>query len=192
MLSFSPSPAHSHYYSPLYSARPVYADDIIYLHPSTTSDYYSLPRTTTDPESHYRCALEEYLIAEQELFRAREEATLRARTEALRRQEEARLLQAQIIRVGKERQVRQLEQVLAQERAAALTAEAANSEVHLSLPRMVPAACSVPEKRSTPMSNVLAAQTPVLLTDGSHLLDPMAQSPANEVCRIYILSASSA
>ena len=117
MLSFYPSPAHSHYYPRLYSARPVYADDdMIYFHPPTTSDYSYLPHST-EPGSHYRRAFAEYLVAEQELIRAREEARLRARVEALRRQEEARLLQARIIRARKERQVQRLQQVLARERA---------------------------------------------------------------------------
>ena len=98
------------------------------------------------------CALP-ILIAEQEL----EEATLRARAEALWLQGEAHLLQARMIRAGKERQVQQLEQVLAQERAAAFMAGAANSEVNFSLPHMVPVACSVPEQRRKPISNVLAA-----------------------------------
>ncbi|KAH9170711.1 hypothetical protein EDB89DRAFT_1976431 [Lactarius sanguifluus] len=149
MLGFYPSAAHS-YYSP----RPVYSGDIIPLQPPT-SDYFYIPRAT-DPESHYRRALADYLVAEEELFRAREEATLRARLEALQRQEEARLLQARIIRAHKERQVQQLERVLAQERAAALAARMAIPEVHLLLPHMVPVACSVPE----PISSVLAEQIP--------------------------------
>ncbi|KAI9430873.1 hypothetical protein H4582DRAFT_2205378 [Lactarius indigo] len=116
MLGFYPSAAHSYY-----SARPVYSDDIISLHPPT-SDYFYLPRTT-DPESHYRRALAKYLVAEEELFRAREEAASRARVEALQRQEEARLLQERIIRARKR-------------------------------------AASIPERRRTPISSVLAAQIP--------------------------------
>ncbi|KAH9031906.1 hypothetical protein EDB85DRAFT_1302206 [Lactarius pseudohatsudake] len=171
---FYPSVAHS-YYSP----RPVYSDDIIPLQPPT-SDYFYLPRTT-DPESHYRRALADYLVAEEELFRAREEATLRACVEALQRQEEARLLQARIIRARKERQVQQLGRVLAQERAAALAARMAIPEVHLSLPHMVPVACSVPERRRRP--SVLAEQIPrahVTFTEGSQLLHFTPRSPANE------------
>ncbi|KAI9461960.1 hypothetical protein BJY52DRAFT_1257983 [Lactarius psammicola] len=161
MLSFYPSAVHSHYYSPLYSARPVYYDDsdIMSLHPST-SDYSYLPRTT-DPESHYRRTLAEYLVAEEELFRAHEEATLRARAEALWRQEEARLLRARIIRARKEQQVQQLEQV----------------------PHVVPVAYSIPERCMTPIPSVLAAQTPqihVSLTGGSQLPDSMPRSPAYE------------
>ncbi|KAH8982233.1 hypothetical protein EDB92DRAFT_131878 [Lactarius akahatsu] len=174
MLGFYPSAAPS-YYSP----RPVYSDDIIPLQPPT-SDYFYLPRTT-DPESHYRRALADYLVAEEELFRAREEATLRARVEALQRQEEARLLQARIIRARKERQVQQLERVLAQERAAALAARMGLPEVHLSLPHMVPVACSVQERRGTP--NVLAEQIPrthLTSMEGSQLLHPTPRSPANE------------
>ena len=181
MLSFYPSPAHSQYYSPLYSSRPVNADDITYLHSPSTSDYY-LPRTI-DPESHYRRALAEYLVAGQELRRAREEARLRARAEALQRQEEARLLQARIIRAVKERQVQQFKQVLAQERSSAPTTKAANPEVHSLHPHMVPVACSAPER------NVVASQRPqthASFTVGSHSLDPTAHSPANEVCRMYI------
>ena len=191
MLSFYLPAAHSHYYSPLYSPRPVYSDDIICLHPPT-SDYSYLPRTT-DPESHYRRALAEYLVAEEELFCAREEATLIARAKALQRQEEARL--ARIICARKERQVQQLEQGLTRERAAALAARTAIPEVHFSLPHMVPVAWSVPEQRRTPISGVLAARTPqmhVSFTDGSQLLDSMPRSPDNEeVCRMHILSASS-
>ncbi|KAH9056425.1 hypothetical protein EDB87DRAFT_1636875 [Lactarius vividus] len=162
MLGFYPSAAHSYY-----SARPLYSDDIIPLQPPT-SDYLYLPRTT-DPESHYRRALADYLVAEEELFRAREEASLRARVEALQRQEEARLLQARIIRARKERQAQQLERVLAlaQERAAALAARMAIPEGHFSLPRMVPVACSIPER------SVLAEQIPrtcVASTEGSRLV----------------------
>ncbi|KAH9062625.1 hypothetical protein EDB83DRAFT_2385128 [Lactarius deliciosus] len=173
MPGFYPSATHP-YYSPL--ARPVYYDD---LQPPT-SDCFYLPRAT-DPESHYRRALADYLVAEEELFRAREVATLRARVEALQRQEEARLLQARIIRACKEREVQQLERVLAQERAAALAARMAIPEVHLSLPHMVPVAYSVPERRRTP--NVLAEQIPrthVTFTEGSQLLHPTPRSPANE------------
>ncbi|KAI9432656.1 hypothetical protein H4582DRAFT_1085092 [Lactarius indigo] len=176
MLGFYPSAAHSYY-----SARPVYSDDIISLHPPT-SDYFYLPRTT-DPESHYRRALAKYLVAEEELFRAREEAASRARVEALQRQEEARLLQERIIRARKERQVQQLERVLAQERAAALAARKAIPEVHPSLPHMVPVACSIPERRRTPISSVLAAQIPqthVTFSEGSQPLDSTPRSPANE------------
>ncbi|KAH9003668.1 hypothetical protein EDB86DRAFT_2845923 [Lactarius hatsudake] len=186
MLGFYPSATHS-YYSP----RPVYFDDIIPLQ-VPTSDYFHLPRAT-DLESHYRRALADYLVAEEELFRAREEATLRARVEALQRQEEARLLQARIIRARKEQQVQQLERVLAQERAAALAARMAIPEVHLSLPYMVPVACSVPERRRTP--DVLAEQIPrthVTFTEGSQLLHPTPRSLANEgVRRMYTLSTSS-
>lgn len=176
MLSFYPLAARSHYPSPLYSARPVhFDDDIICLHPST-SDYSYLPRTT-DPESHYRRALTEYLVAEEGLFRAREEATLRARAEALQHQEEALLLQARIIRARKEWQVQQLERALAQVRAAALVTKPAFPEV-TTLPHMVPVARSVPEGRMTPISSVLAAQTPqthVSFTDGSQPLDSIPQ-----------------
>ncbi|KAH9044854.1 hypothetical protein EDB84DRAFT_1576281 [Lactarius hengduanensis] len=174
MLGFYPSAAYS-YYSP----RPVYSDDIIPLQPPT-SDYFYLPRAT-DPELHYRRALADYLVAEEELFRAREEATLRARVEALQRQEEVRLLQARIIRARKERQLQQLERVLAQERAAALAARIAIPGVHLSLPHMVPVACSVPERRRTP--SVLAEQIPrahVTFTEGCQLLHFTPRSPANE------------
>lgn len=174
MLGFYPSAAYS-YYSP----RPVYSDDIIPLQPPI-SDYFYLPRAT-DPESHYRRALADYLVAEEELFRAREEATLRARVEALQHQEEARLLQARIIRARKERQVQQFGRLLAQERAAALAARMAIPEVHLSLPHMVPVACSVPERRRTP--SVLAGQIPrthVTSMEGSPLLHFTPRSPAIE------------
>jgi hypothetical protein len=124
MLSFYPAAAHSRY-----SARPLYSDDIIHLHPASISGYSYHPRTT-NPESRYRRALAEYLVAEEELFRSREEATWRARAEAFQRQEEARLLQARTIRAREERKVQLLKQLLAQQRAAVLAAKTAVPEVH--------------------------------------------------------------
>jgi hypothetical protein len=147
MLSFYPAAAHSRY-----SARPLYSDDIIHLHPASISGYSYHPRTT-NPESRYRRALAEYLVAEEELFRSREEATWRARAEAFQRQEEARLLQAQIIRAREVQQARWLEQVLAQRRAAALAAKTTVPKVRFSPPDIVPVACSVPEQHnSTPVN----------------------------------------
>ena len=161
MLSFYPSAAHS-YHS---TAHPLYSDDIIHLHPSISG--YSYRPRTTNPESRYRRALSEYLAAEEELLRSREEATSRARAEAFQRQEVARLLQAQIIRARKVREARRLEQVLAQQHAAALAAKSTVPQVRFSLPDIVPVACSVPEQRrnSTPVNE--------------------------EVCRMYISSDDS-
>ena len=188
MLSFYPSATHTHSYSSIHSARPVYSDDIVRSH-SIISDHFYLPRTTS-PESRYRRALAEYLVAEEELSRAREESALRARAEVLQRQEEARLLQARIIRAREERWVRQLEQVTAQQRAA-LAAKTAAPEAHLSLPHTVPITCSVSERRRRPTPSVFSTMTPqtyVSFKDGSQLLGSVS---ANEVCRMYILSTDS-
>lgn len=153
--------------------------------------YLYLPRRTTDPELHYRRALAEYLVVEQDLLRAREGATLRARVQALQRQEEARLLQARIVRARKERELQQLKPALAQRRAAAIVSKTEIPEDHLSLHHTVPVTRSVRERRRTPSFSVTQTpQTHVLLTDKSRMLDSMPD-PANEVCRMYILSTDS-
>ena len=189
MLSFYPSAAHSHFSSSLHTARPVYSNEIVHLHPSISDNLYH-PRTTS-PESRYRRALAEYLAAEEELSHIREESALRARVEALQRQEEARFLQARIIRAREERRARQLEQVIAQQRATALTAKTATPEAHLSLPHTVPIAYSNSEQCRTSIPSAFATQTPqtyVSFMDGSQLPDSVS---VNEVCCMCVLSTDS-
>jgi hypothetical protein len=163
----------------------MYSDDVVYLHPSISA--YSYPSRTINPESRYRRALAEYLVAEEELLRARQDATLRARAEALRRQEEARLLQARTIRAREERKVQLLKQLLAQQRAAVVAAKTANPEVHFSLPHRVPVARSIQERHRKPISS--APKTHISFVGEDQLFDSI---PVNEeVCRMYNLSADS-
>jgi hypothetical protein len=165
----------------------MYSDDIVYLHPSISA--YSHPPRTINPESRYRRALAEYLAAEEELLRARQEATLRARAEALGRQEEARLLQARTIHARGELQAQRLKQLLAQQRAAVLAAKTAIPEVHLSLPHRVPVACSIPERREKPIPSVFTPKTHISFMGEDQLFKSM---PINEeVCRMYNLSVDS-
>ena len=189
MLSFYPSAAHSHFSSALHSARPVYSNEKVHLHPSISDNLYHT--RTTSPESRYRRALADYFAAEEELSHIREESALRTRVEALQRQEEARFLQARIIRAREERRARQLEQVIAQQRATALTAKTATPEAHLSLPHTVPIAYSNSEQCRTSIPSAFATQTPqtyVSFMDGSQLPDSVS---VNEVCCMCVLFTDS-
>ena len=187
MLSFYPSAAHTHSYTPLYSNRSRYSDDVVCLRPSISA-YSSLPRST-HPESRYRRALVEYLAAEEGLLRTRQEAILRARAEALRRQEEARLLQVRTIRAREQRRVQEFKRLLAQRCAIALATQTGTSEIHLSHRHRAPAACSVPERRREPTSSVFIPKTHISFMGGNQLFDSL---PVNEeVCCMYNLSANS-
>jgi hypothetical protein len=110
MFSFYPSHPRA-----LHSVYSVYPNDGSYPSPP---DSHVL---VTNPEVRYRRALAEYLAAEEgynALLRAREEAKLRARAEAIR-QERERLRVAQLTRARREQQAQQFNQGLAKALARA-------------------------------------------------------------------------
>ena len=113
MFSLYPSHPQALRYSPtVYS---VYPDDDLYSRYPVSSLDSPPPLLVTNPEVQYRRALGEYLAAEEGYYalrRAREDAKLRARSEAIR-QERVRLRLAQLTRARREQQARQFKQGLA-------------------------------------------------------------------------------
>src|SRR5712672_762705 len=112
MFSFYPSHPRAIRYlpPPVYS---VYPDDDLHSPYLSWSPDSSRSRVlVTNPEMRYRRALGEYVAAKEEynaVLRAREgaNAKLRARAEAIHRQERARLRTAQVVRARREQQARQ-------------------------------------------------------------------------------------